>query len=147
MARKSARGNILLGKLLARGVRLTKQRKLILGLIEEAGEHVDASRIQELAAAEGAAVDRATVYRTLALLKKHGLISELDFLHVRGDQHWYEASGKTGHVHACCERCGAVTELSSRTLDALMEETRAALGFEPKSVRVEIGGCCSKCAR
>ena len=93
------------------------------------------------------AVDRATVYRTLALLKKHGLISELDFLHVRGDQHWYEASGKTGHVHACCERCGAVTELSSRTLDALMEETRAAIGFEPKSVRVEIGGCCSKCAR
>ena len=29
----------------------------------------------------------------------------------------------------------------------LMEETRAAIGFEPKSVRVEIGGCCLKCVR
>jgi len=71
----------------------------------------------------------------------------LDFLHVSGDQHWYEASGKTGHVHACCERCGAATELSSKTLDALMQKTCTATGFEPKSVQVEIGGCCAKCAR
>lgn len=146
MAARPRTGNILLGKLLARGVRLTNQRKLILDLIEGAGGHVDAAQIQDLARERDARVDRATVYRTLSLLKRHGLIEELDFLHVRGDQHWYETSGKSDHMHACCISCGQVMELSSQTVDQLKEETRETIGFTPKSVRVEVGGYCAKCA-
>lgn len=139
-------GSVLAKKLLTRGVRLTSQRRLILELIEGEGGHLDAAQIQELARQRDTSVDRATVYRTISLLKQHGLIEELDFLHVRGDQHFYEASGRGDHLHACCRNCGDITELSSETMDRLKEEVRDKTGFEASSVRIEMGGLCRKCA-
>ena len=43
-----------------------------------------------------------TVYRTIDLLKKHGLIDELDLLHLRGDRHYYETHGPRDHIHVAC---------------------------------------------
>jgi Fe2+ or Zn2+ uptake regulation protein len=146
MTTRTRPGSLLATKLVARGVRLTNQRRQILELIESEGGHLDAARIQELAREKQITVDRATVYRTLALLKQHGLVEELDFLHVRGDQHFYEARGLGDHLHACCYRCGRVSELRTETLNRLKEELRDGLGFRTESVRVEVGGCCRECA-
>ncbi|BCW98705.1 MAG: transcriptional repressor [Armatimonadota bacterium] len=146
MSARPRPGSLLATKLVARGVRLTNQRRKILELIESEGGHLDAARIQELARERQISVDRATVYRTLALLKQHGLVEELDFLHVRGDQHFYEARGLGDHLHACCYQCGRVSELRTATLDRLKEELRDNLGFRTESVRVEVGGCCKECA-
>lgn len=68
-----------------RGIRMTDQRRAILGVIETANKHLDASQILRKAQKMDASVDRATVYRTLALLKRHGLIDELDLMHVNGE--------------------------------------------------------------
>lgn len=137
--------SILAKKLIARGVRLTNQRRLILDLIEHEGGHLDAAQIQELAKERDAHVDRATVYRTLALLKQHGLIEELDFLHVQGDQHFYETRARGDHLHACCYACGRVTELATDLLEALKAELDKRIGFRTESVRVEVGGHCTEC--
>ncbi len=136
---------VLANKLLARGVRMTNQRRLILELIERDGGHLDAARIQDLAKARETHVDRATVYRTLSLLKKHNLVEELDFLHVRGEQHFYELRERDNHLHACCIVCGKIMELTTDTLDSLKTELKEKLGFTSESVRVEVGGYCGKC--
>lgn len=142
---KSQKISILTNKLIARGIRLTSQRRLILELIESSGGHLDAAQIQEMARERDSKVDRATVYRTLALLKKQGLIEELDFLHVRGGQHFYEAKGRGEHIHVCCITCGKITELNSEVVDTLKREAKDSLGFTPDSIRIEIGGYCEKC--
>lgn len=145
MTPKSPKVSFLTNKLIARGIRLTSQRRLILELIESSGGHLDAAQIQDMARERDSKVDRATVYRTLSLLKKQGLIEELDFLHVRGGQHFYEAKGRGEHVHVCCYTCGMIRELNSGFVDSIKNEAQESLGFTPDSIRIEIGGYCEKC--
>ena len=64
-----------------RGLRMTWQRRLLAELLEGAEEHLDAERIYERARKLDERIHRATVYRTLHTLKKHGLIDELDLMH------------------------------------------------------------------
>ncbi|MGH9803532.1 MAG: Fur family transcriptional regulator, partial [Candidatus Acidiferrales bacterium] len=52
-------------ELLSRGVRMTKQRRVILGIIETADKHLDASMILRKARRADSSIDRVTVYRTL----------------------------------------------------------------------------------
>ena len=54
----------LTAELSTRGVRITRQRRTILGIIETATRHLDASQILRKARREEPSVDRVTVYRT-----------------------------------------------------------------------------------
>src|SRR6185437_199119 len=45
---------------------------------------------REGAGERGVEVDRATVYRTVDMLKRHGLVDELDLMHLQGEKHYYE---------------------------------------------------------
>jgi len=63
---------------------MTRQRRVILEIIETATQHLDAAQILRKAVRVDANINRVTVYRTLGLLKRHGLVDELDLLHVKG---------------------------------------------------------------
>src|ERR1700747_3142655 len=67
-----------------RGIRLTRQRRVILQVMDDAEQHLDVDQIFERAKRFDSGVHLVTVYRTIELLKKQGLIDELDFVHVRG---------------------------------------------------------------
>jgi Fe2+ or Zn2+ uptake regulation protein len=60
-------------RLIARGVRVTPRRRALLEILEETNRHLDAAGLLE-AAKQRMQIDRATVYRTLDLLKKEGLV-------------------------------------------------------------------------
>ena len=64
----------LMKELAARGIRMTAQRRLLVGIIQDSPRHLDVATLLEIARKQDAAIDRATVYRTIALLKEHGLI-------------------------------------------------------------------------
>jgi Fur family ferric uptake transcriptional regulator len=68
----------LLQELSRRGVRITGQRKTIVEIIQESERHLDAATLLERARQRDPGVNRATVYRTIELLKKLRLIDELD---------------------------------------------------------------------
>ena len=68
-----------------RGIRMTEQRRAILRVMETASKHLDAAQLLRKAQKLDASVDRSTVYRTLQLLKRHGLIDELDLMHIHGE--------------------------------------------------------------
>src|SRR5580704_12350946 len=80
----------LMKELSARGVRMTAQRRLLVGIIQDSPRHLDAATLLEIARKQDPDIDRATVYRTLALLKNRGLIDELDLMHIEGEKHYYE---------------------------------------------------------
>src|SRR5436853_3946460 len=100
-----------------RGVRLTRQRQILLELIDKTGEHLDAESLFQLAKERDPKINRVTVYRTLKMLKLGGLVDELDLMHYGGDQHYYETKLKQEHAHVICLRCGKVEEFFGEPLD------------------------------
>jgi Fur family ferric uptake transcriptional regulator len=128
-----------------RGIRLTRQRQLLLDLIEKSGEHLDAETLYTLAHQRDPKLNRVTVYRTLKLLKEGGLVDELDLMHYGGDQHYYETRKKQEHAHIICLRCGRVEEFYGAPLQSLRRQVEATFGFQVLIARTEIGGYCSHC--
>src|SRR5688572_22058371 len=101
----------LLEELAARGIRLTAQRRVLIEEIQKAEQHLDAALLCDRVRKRDVQVDRATVYRTLGLLKRLGLIDELDLMHLNGEKHYYEARTNRDHMHLACFRCGTIQEL------------------------------------
>jgi Fur family transcriptional regulator, ferric uptake regulator len=129
----------------ARGIRLTRQRRVLLRVMETAQRHLDAGEILERAQKIDPAVTRVTVYRTIDLLKRHGLIDELDLLHLRGDRHFYESHGPRDHIHVACLRCGKVREVESQLYEQLKRQIEKDCAITITVSRTEIGGYCADC--
>jgi len=136
----------LFDELGSRGIRLTAQRRALVEAIQEAKEHLDAGSLLELARRREPNINRATVYRTIELLKKLRLIDELDLMHLEGEKHYYEVKTRRDHVHLACFRCGRIEEFSSPLFDALKAEISTQAGFAIRVTRVEVGGNCRACA-
>jgi Fur family transcriptional regulator, ferric uptake regulator len=136
----------LIDELTDKGVRLTAQHRALIEVIEESGEHLDAAALLERARKRQPNIDRATVYRTVDLLKKFRLIDELDLMHLEGEKHYYEVRTKRNHIHLACFRCGRIEEFSSPLFEHLKAEIATETGFEIGIVRLEVGGSCRSCA-
>ena len=122
----------------ARGIRLTRQRRVLLQVMESAQRHMDADEILDRAKKIDANITRVTVYRTLELLKTQGLIDELDPLHLRGHRHFYESHGPRDHIHVACLRCGKVREVESPLYEDLMKQLSEDCGIEITVARTEV---------
>lgn len=127
------------------GIRVTGPRRAIAEVLEEAREHLDVDEITELAKAKDASVHRATVYRTLGMLKTIGLVDELDLLHLRGDRHYYEIRTGDEHAHVICTSCGKVLEPAGELIDEFRARIRRETGYSVSYIRMEISGLCREC--
>jgi Fur family ferric uptake transcriptional regulator len=134
-------------ELTARGIRMTRQRRAILQVIETADHHLDAAQILRWAQKTEPTVDRVTIYRTLALLKKNGLVDELDLMHVGGEGHYYERVTGRNHLHMTCLGCGKVIEFETQYLSMIRQQVECACCFKVEVTRLEIGGHCAECLR
>src|SRR5580698_5250091 len=119
----------LLGELASKGIRLTAQRRALVDVIQEATEHLDAGSLLELARQREPNINRATVYRTIELLKKLRLVDELDLMHLEGEKHFYEVKTKSEHIHLACFGCGRIEEFSSPVFERLKAEISEQAGF------------------
>jgi|SRR5579872_4224848 len=135
----------LQAQLAERGIRMTQQRRAILSVMETASKHLDASQILRKAQRLDASVDRSTVYRTLRLLKRHGLVDELDLMHLNGEGHYYERKLGRDHIHMACLRCGKISEFVSDSFERLKQQVEKDCHFRVLISRLEIGGYCSAC--
>jgi Fur family transcriptional regulator, ferric uptake regulator len=137
----------LMNELIARGVRITAQRRLLVGIIQDSSRHLDAAKLLEKAKKQDPNIDRATVYRTISLLKDRGLIDELDLMHVEGEKHYYEAKTDRDHCHMTCFRCRAVMEYTSPAFEKLKREMARQGDFLIRVARLELGGLCKRCRK
>src|SRR6202050_3289204 len=137
----------LMKELTARRIRMTAQRRLLVGIIQDSPRHLDAATLLEIAKKQNPDIDRATIYRTIALLKDRGLIDELDLMHIEGEKHYYEAKTNRDHCHMACFRCGAIMEYASAAFEKLKAEMAAQSGFQIKVTRLEVGGFCKECRK
>jgi Fur family transcriptional regulator, ferric uptake regulator len=121
-----------------RGIRMTQQRRAILRVMETASKHLDAAQLLRKAQKLDARVDRSTVYR-------HGLIDELDLMHIHGEGHYYERKLNRDHIHMACLRCGKIMEFVSDIFENLKGQVEKDCRFRIVVSRLEIGGYCAAC--
>src|SRR6266849_998836 len=135
----------LLQELTLRGLRITQQRKILIETIQDASSHLDAATLLVLARQRDHTINRATVYRTLELLKRLRLIDELDLMHLNGEKHFYEAKTTVEHIHLACFECGNVEEFTTPLLEQIKAEVSRKMSFQVRVLRLEVGGRCRAC--
>lgn len=136
----------LLQEAAQQGIRLTAQRRALIETIQEAKSHLDAESLLQLARKRDPNIDRATVYRTLELLKRRGMIDELDLMHLNGEKHYYEVKTQKDHLHLACFGCGKIEEFTTPTFEKLKREIAEKNEFSIQVMRLEVGGLCERCA-
>ncbi len=136
----------LLSQIEAKGIRLTAQRRALIETIQEATTHLDVANLLIQAREREPNINRATVYRTVELLKRLGMIDELDLMHLNGEKHYYEARTRQDHLHLACFECGEIIEFATPAFERLKQQIAAANQFEIQVTRLEVGGLCSSCA-
>ena len=126
----------------ATGRRLTSQRRLILGVLEESGGHFDAETLFVEARDRDPDISLATVYRTLAVLKEMGLVEE----HRLGEEHGhYEAVQGKPHYHFTCLECGRVIEFDTPLVARIERELSAQESVRITSTHLHVSGYCAQC--
>jgi Fe2+ or Zn2+ uptake regulation protein len=126
------------------GGRMTPQRRLIIGLLERANDHLDAEGLYHLAHERDRSISLATVYRTLNVLKDAGLIEQRYFSREHGRE-YYEPSGASEHYHFTCKMCGQVTEFETTLVDEIKAELEANLEATVHHACICFEGVCKTC--
>ena len=129
------------------GLRLTRQRRLIFSILESAQTHLNAKQLLAEAQKVDPGIDQVTIYRNLTMLKRLGVVDELDLLHLKGDQHYYEARQVRAHSHVACLSCGKVFEFYTPAMKRIDLALAKECGFEVSFSRIEIGGYCAECRK
>jgi len=122
------------------GLRVTSQRALILEIIRRG--HLDADEIYRQAQAKQPRLSLSTVYRTLRMFKKLGLVEEL---HFDETHHHYEIKPPSEHQHLVCLGCGKIMEFEYPLSPKMKRDIAREKSFEVTDVEIRMTGYCSKC--
>jgi Fe2+ or Zn2+ uptake regulation protein len=127
----------------SRGLKLTRQRQLILDILESSREHLDAEAVYARAKKRDPRIGIATVYRTLAFLKRIGLAEE----HRLGEDHGHFEAAHTSkpHYHFSCMGCGRVVEFEAPQVMQLARSLCQTENLQVLEVHLDLRGYCEQC--
>ena len=127
------------------GLKLTSERTALLREIFSTHYHFEADELLFKMKEKSVKISRATVYRTLELLVKSGLVRRV---HLGEDHYHYEhVSGDSHHDHLVCTICGAVIEFHDEELERRQREICEKKKFTPTFHNLQILGVCDSCRR
>ena len=122
------------------GFRITPQRVAIVNYVLNTDSHPSAEVLHMAVRKKHPMVSLATVYKTLELLKKKGLVRELDFpTGARYDSNVEE------HVNLVCVRCGRIDDVDEASLGELESKVAKKARYRILGGRFELYGYCSQC--
>ncbi len=135
-------------QIIAHRLRLTQPRKILAQVLERASDHPSVVEIHTRAHALDKSISMATVYRTLSLLYKIGVLIRHDFNpKVPGDSrgHWrFEPSMSGDHYHLIDINSGKIIEFESAELDKIQKRIAAKYGYKLHSQKIELYGSPQK---
>lgn len=123
---------------------VTHQREAIAAVVF-GGAHLSVGDIEHALHQREMPAGTATIYRTLDLLLRAGLIREHDF--GEGFKRYEPLIGRGRHEHLICLNCGKVVEFSSERLERMKSLIADEYGFRYHHHRLEIYGICRECQR
>jgi Fe2+ or Zn2+ uptake regulation protein len=130
----------IISSLQDKGYKLTPQRREIIRLLSRNKSHPGAMDIFQRVRKKAPRLSMSTVYYTLDMLKKEGLIQELEF-YDRDNRYDVNLSD---HINLICRKCGKIEDfMEAAPLPSEMIEGKT--GFRPIGMRFEYYGYCRKC--
>ncbi|HSX29905.1 MAG TPA: Fur family transcriptional regulator [Candidatus Saccharimonadales bacterium] len=124
----------------ANGQSVTKARLTVFGVLS--GQ--EAVSMHELAE-RASGVDRASVYRTINLFERLGIVQRVS----TGWKYKLELTDKFAahHHHLTCTQCGRAIAINEADLEAAINKLAVRHGFAPSAHQIEIQGLCANCQR
>ena len=119
----------------AKGMRMTEQRRVIARVIAAADDHPDVEELYRRASAVDPNISISTVYRTVKLFEDAGIIERHDF---RDGRSRYEPAPDEHHDHLIDLRSGRVIEFRSEEIEEMQRLIAERLGYKLVDHRLEL---------
>ena len=121
----------------AKGLRMTEQRRVIARVLGAASDHPDVEELYRRSTAIDPKISIATVYRTVKLFEDAGVIARHDFGEGRSR---YETLPDVHHDHLIDLRSGEVIEFRNDEIERLQQAIAKSYGFRLVDHRLELYG-------
>ncbi|TAL30774.1 MAG: transcriptional repressor [Alphaproteobacteria bacterium] len=130
----------LLQKCSQAGLKMTDQRKVILKVLEDSGDHPSVDTVCDRAKKIDPSISIATVYRTLGLLDELGLVIKHDFGETYARFEVKPEHDHGHHHHLIDTESGQVIEFQSEEMEHIIHKISHELGYEVVDHTFEIFG-------
>ena len=124
-------------KCIAKGVKLTEQRKTIAKIMSESQDHPDVDELYKRASAVDKKISIATVYRTVKLFEESGILAKHEF---KGGKARYEELNEGHHDHLIDVKSGEIIEFVDEEIEKLQKKVAKKYGYKLVDHKLELYG-------
>ncbi len=128
-------------KCIAKGVKLTEQRKIIAKVMSDSNDHPDVDELYTRVSKIDSKISIATVYRTVKLFEESGIVAKHDF---KGGKARYEELSESHHDHLIDVKTGEIIEFVDDEIEKLQKKVAEKYGYELVDHKLEIYGVKKK---
>ena len=128
-------------KCIAKGVKLTEQRRIIAKIMSEANDHPDVDELYNRVSRIDAKISIATVYRTVKLFEEAGILAKHDF---KGGKARYEELSESHHDHLIDVKTGEIIEFVDEEIEKLQKKVAEKYGYTLVDHKLELYGVKKK---
>ena len=124
-------------KCLAKGVKLTDQRKIISKIMSDSHDHPNVNELYKRASKIDSKISIATVYRTVKLFEEAGIVAKHDF---KGGKARYESMIESHHDHLIDIKTGEIIEFVDEEIEKLQKKVADKYGYKLVDHKLELYG-------
>ena len=134
-------------KCVAKGVKLTDQRKIIVKVLSESKEnygesdHPDVDELYNRVSKVDSKISIATVYRTVKILEEAGILVKHDF---KAGKARYEQLRESHHDHLIDVKTGEIIEFVDEEIEKLQKKVAEKYGYQLVDHKLELYGVKKK---
>jgi Fur family ferric uptake transcriptional regulator len=128
-------------KCLAKGVKLTDQRRVIAQVMSESTDHPDVDELYNRVSKIDPKISIATVYRTVKLFEETGILTKHEF---KGGKARYEELNESHHDHLIDVKTGEIIEFVDEEIEKLQKKVAEKYGYTLVDHKLELYGVKKK---
>ena len=128
-------------KCIAKGVKLTDQRRVIAQVMSESSDHPDVDELYNRVSKIDPKISIATVYRTVKLFEESGILTKHEF---KGGKARYEELSESHHDHLIDVKTGEIIEFVDEEIEKLQKKVAEKYGYTLVDHKLELYGVKKK---
>jgi Fur family ferric uptake transcriptional regulator len=128
-------------KCIAKGVKLTDQRKIIAKVMSEANDHPNVDELYNRVSKIDSKISIATVYRTVKLFEELEILTKHEF---KDGKARYEELNESHHDHLIDVRSGEIIEFVDQEIEKLQKKVAEKYGYDLVDHKLELYGIKKK---
>ena len=124
-------------KCIAKGGKLTEQRKIIAKVMSDSRDHPDVDELYNRVSKIDSKISIATVYRTVKLFEESGILTKHEF---KGGKARYEELNEGHHEHLIDVKTGEIIEFVDNEIENLQKKVAEKYGYKLVDHKLELYG-------